>query len=81
MCKAAVTTGSNYGAKDNKLVAGLNTGILYMFVLPYASLMLIGVVVLVAYKRHRREHAQELSETHVDDVLGNHQLGPRPAEE
>ncbi|MFN8394440.1 MAG: hypothetical protein U0176_07185 [Bacteroidia bacterium] len=81
MCKAAVTTGSNYGAKESKLVAGLNTGILYLFVLPYGSLMLIGVVFLVARKKHRQQHPQELSNTHVDDVLGNHQVGPRAAEE
>jgi hypothetical protein len=81
MCKAAVTSGSNYGAKGNQIVAGLNTGILYLFVLPYASLMLIGVVVVVHYRRKQREDAKELSETTVEDVIGDHRPNPRPAAE
>lgn len=81
MCKAAVTTGSNYGAKESKLVAGLNTGILYLFVLPYGSLMLLLVVFMLAYKRYRRNHVPELSTTRVQDVIGDHQVGPRTAEE
>ena len=81
MCKAAVTSGSNYGAKGNQIVAGLNTGILYLFVLPYASLMLIGVVVVVHYRRKQRADAKELSETTVEDVIGDHRPSPRPAAE
>lgn len=78
MCKAAVTTGSNYGANESKLVAGLNTGIMYLFVLPYASLMLIGVVVVVNYRRKRRAEARELSDITVEDVIGDHKAGTRP---
>lgn len=81
MCKAAVTSGSNYGAKESNLVAGLNTGILYLFVLPYGSLMLIGVVVVVHYRRKQREDARELSETTVEDVIGDHKPSTRPATE
>jgi hypothetical protein len=79
MCKAAVTSGSNYGAKESKLVAGLNAGILYLFLLPYGSLMLIGVVVVVHYRRKKRLEAKELSDTRVEDVIGKHRHGTRPA--
>jgi hypothetical protein len=72
MCKAAVTSGSNYGAKESNLVSGLNTGILYLFVLPYASIMLIGFVVVVNYRRRKRQEARELSGTTVEDVIGDH---------
>lgn len=81
MCKAAVTSGSNYGAKGNQIVAGLNTGILYLFVLPYGSLLLIGVVVVVHYRRRQREEAKELSTTTVEDVIGDHRPSARPAAE
>jgi hypothetical protein len=73
MCKAAVTTGSNYGAKENKLVAGLNSGILYLFLLPYGSIMLLGTVLVIHYRRNKRRNGQELSETTVADVIGDHQ--------
>jgi hypothetical protein len=75
MCKAAVTTGSNYGAKESKLVAGLNAGILYLFLLPYGSLMLLGVVLVVNHRRNKRRNGQELSETTVADVIGDHRVG------
>jgi hypothetical protein len=81
MCKAAVTSGSNYGAKGNQIVAGLNTGILYLFVLPYGSLMLIGVVVVVHYRRRQRAEARELSSTTIEDVIGDHRPSGRPAAE
>jgi hypothetical protein len=77
MCKAAVTSGSNYGAKESNLVSGLNTGILYLFVLPYASIMLIGFVVVVNYRKRKREEARELSDTRVEDVIGDHKPGRR----
>ncbi len=73
MCKAAVTTGSNYGAKENKLVAGLNSGILYLFLLPYGSLTLLGVVLVYNYRKNNRRNGQELSDTTVKDVIGDHQ--------
>lgn len=75
MCKAAVTTGSNYGAKESKLVAGLNAGILYLFLLPYGSLMLLGVVVVVNHKRNQRHNRLALSETRVEDIIGDHVPG------
>ncbi len=81
MCKAAVTSGSNYGAKGNQIVAGLNTGILYLFVLPYGSLLLIGVVVVVHYRRKQRADAMELSTTTVEDVIGDHRPTGRPSAE
>lgn len=75
MCKAAVTTGSGYGAKESKLVAGLNSGILYLFLLPYGSLMLLGVVIAVNFRKNKLRKGQELSETTVEDVIGDHQTG------
>jgi hypothetical protein len=75
MCKAAVTTGSNYGAKESKLVAGLNSGIMFLFALPYASLMLVGVVLVYNYRKNKVRHGQELSDTTVQDVIGDHQAG------
>lgn len=57
MCKAAVESGSDGG--ENKLVAGLNTGIIYLFILPYSAIMLLGVVLYLAYRRRRRAQARE----------------------
>ncbi len=79
MCKAAVTTGSNYGAKESKLVAGLNSGILLLFLLPYGSLMLLGVVIAVNYRRNNLRKGQQLSETTIADVIGDHQIGGKTA--
>jgi hypothetical protein len=44
-------------------------------------LMLIGVVVVVHYRRKQRADAKELSETTVEDVIGDHRPSPRPAAE
>jgi hypothetical protein len=78
MCKAAVTTGSNYGEKDNQLVAGLNAGILYLFLLPYGSLILLGIVAVVAYRRYQRSAARQISATTVEDIIGNHRPLAKP---
>ena len=72
MCKAAVTSGAK--GKDSKMVAGLNAGILYLFLLPYGSLMLLGIVIAVN-QRKRKRNGQELSDTSVEDVIGDHQAG------
>ena len=75
MCKAAVTTSSEYGAKESKLVAGLNSGILYLFLLPYGSIMLLGFVIVYNVRKNKRRKGQLLSETTVDDVIGDHKVG------
>lgn len=79
MCRAAVTTASDYGAKESKLAAGLNTGILYLFALPYGALILVGVVLVVHYRRARVRNGQELSDTTVQDVIGDHRPGQETA--
>ena len=56
MCKAAVE--SNHGDESNPLAEGLNTGIIYLFVLPYLTFSLLG---LVWYLGYRRKKQQELS--------------------
>ncbi len=73
MCKAAVTTSSE--GKENKLVAGLNSGILYLFLLPYGSMMLVGVVIVYNVRKNKRRKGQLLSETTVADVIGDHKVG------
>jgi cbb3-type cytochrome oxidase subunit 3 len=56
MCKAAVEAANG---KESKMVEGLNTGIIYLFILPYASLILLGVVFYLAYRKHKRARARE----------------------
>ena len=55
MCKAAVETGNG---GESKTVSGLNTGIIYLFVLPYGSLTLLGIVIYLAYRKRKRENAR-----------------------
>lgn len=57
MCKAAVV--SEHNSKESKLAKGLNTGILYMFVLPYAVGTTIIVLWYRAYRRRKREMAEQ----------------------
>lgn len=57
MCKAAVE--SNYGTENNPLADGLNTGILYLFILPYASIMLIGFIWYRGYRRKKKSQLEE----------------------
>jgi hypothetical protein len=73
MCKAAVESGSN-GGKGNDgqgsfMVRNLNTGIIYLFVLPYSAIMLIVFVWYRAYRKRRREEAQEKMVT-LESVAG-----------
>lgn len=56
MCKAAVT--SEHGTEKNELASGLNTGILYLFALPYGSAMVILVSVLVTRRRQMKEKSR-----------------------
>lgn len=52
MCKAGVE--SEAGGKVSEKAAGLNHGILYLFVLPYGGIALLGTV---WYLKHRKEKA------------------------
>lgn len=75
MCKAAVESGSEYGKEGNQLASGLNTGILYMFVLPY--LMLMGLAFLFYRGYRKKQKARELAEgSAMNQALsGNHGPG------
>jgi cbb3-type cytochrome oxidase subunit 3 len=66
MCKAAVETGNG---GESKTVSGLNTGIIYLFALPYGSLILLGIVLYLAYRRRKRENARAQMVT-LDKVEG-----------
>lgn len=66
MCKAAVEAGNG---GESKTVSGLNTGIIYLFVLPYGSLTLLGIVIYLAYRRRKRENARSEMVT-LDKVEG-----------
>lgn len=52
MCKAAVESG--HGDEPNALAEGLNTGIMYLFALPYLSFMVIGFFFYLGYKRKKQ---------------------------
>ena len=61
MCKAAVESG--HGEEPNPLAEGLNTGIIYLFVLPYVTFGLIGLIWYMSYRRKKqRELGEELNE-------------------
>ena len=53
MCKAAVETGKNDGVSP--MAEGLNTGILYLFTLPYLLLGLLGFILYRNYKSKKAE--------------------------
>ena len=55
MCKAAVETGKADG--PSPMAEGLNNGILYLFVLPYLMVGLIGFLLYRGYKA--RKNAQQ----------------------
>ena len=57
MCKAAVESG--HGDEPNALAEGLNTGILYLFALPYLSFMVIGFFFYLGYKRKKQNELGE----------------------
>ena len=52
MCKAAVE--SNHGDGPNPLAEGLNTGILYLFVLPYIAIMILVFVGFMSYRKKKK---------------------------
>ena len=52
MCTAAVT--SNAGDEESELAGGLNTGIIYLFLLPYLSLMGVAGLIYYGYRRKKR---------------------------
>lgn len=69
MCKAAVVSNSGYGEEENAMASGLNTGIFYLFALPYLALMGVGFLFYRGYRRRkRREAAAEM--TTIEDVIG-----------
>jgi hypothetical protein len=80
MCKAAVTSNTDDGANGNALASGLNTGIIYLFVLPYLVLFSVGLAV-VLHRRKQKRNNPDLSELRVEDVIGNHSTGDRREEE
>lgn len=59
MCKAAVETGMQDGSSP--MADGLNTGILYLFVLPYLMVGLIGFIVFRAYRNKKKAQAEAQS--------------------
>ncbi len=67
MCTAAVT--SNAGDEESELAGGLNTGIIYLFLLPYISF--VGVAGLIYYgyrKKKKRERADEMVLEQTSDL-------------
>lgn len=67
MCKAAVE--SSHGDEPNPLAEGLNTGILYLFALPYLTFMVVGFFWYRGYRRKKQgELAEELSAEQSSDL-------------
>ncbi len=62
MCKAAVESG--HGEEPNPLAEGLNSGIIYLFVLPYLTFALIG---FIWYRNFRKKKKQEKLEQEMMD--------------
>lgn len=60
MCKAAVI--SEHGGGESELAKGLNTGILYMFVLPYAVITVVGVLWYRGYKKKKKQEEEDNDE-------------------
>ena len=54
MCKAAVTSGG-HNNEESALAGGLNGGILYLFVLPYLAVMILGIWWYTRYRKHKAE--------------------------
>jgi hypothetical protein len=74
MCKAAVVSSTEDGAKGVSTAKGLNAGILLLFVLPYACLGTLAFVSIHYVRKHRRAQA-EYSQLTVEDVIGQHRPG------
>jgi hypothetical protein len=69
MCKAAVESNSGYGEGESWLASMLNTGIIYLFTLPYLAIMGVGFLWYRGYKRKQREEAMEEMTT-IESVTG-----------
>ena len=75
MCKAAVVSNTEDGAKGVGTASGLNTGILILFFLPYACIGTVAFATVYFIRKHRKEQAALLSSTTVDDLIGDHKPG------
>lgn len=58
MCRTSVE--NNYSAGETSVAAGLNTGILYLFVMPYLMVLVIGYL---WYRNSRKNAHQPTSST------------------
>jgi hypothetical protein len=58
MCKATAEAGIKEGQTTS---AGLNTGILYLLVMPYLAFMVIGLLWWKNYKKRKAEDAELMS--------------------
>lgn len=56
MCR--VTVENNVSAGDTSVASGLNTGILYLFVMPY---LLFTIIAILWYRRSKKTQAQKIS--------------------
>jgi|GEM_PF-95274 len=75
MCKAAVTSASGDG--ESEMADGLNTGILYLFALPYTAFMIVGFVWYRGYrKKKKRDLAEEMAANQAVDIPDA--LNPNP---
>lgn len=75
MCKAAVVSNTEDGAKGVATASGLNAGILILFALPYACIGGVAFTVIYYVRKHRKIEASILSSTTVEDVIGDHKHG------
>ncbi len=57
MCKAAVESESGVGGSTVNTAKGLNTGILYLFVLPYLCIGFVALMVFIHYKKKKAKDA------------------------
>lgn len=75
MCKAAVTSAAGDG--ESEMADGLNTGILYLFALPYTAFMIVGFVWYRGYrKKKKRDLAEQMAEDQASDIPD--ELNPNP---
>lgn len=75
MCKAAVE--SNQGDEPSALAGGLNTGIIYLFALPYVTFAVVGFFYYRGYRRRKqKELAQQLASEQVSELPDA--LNPNP---
>jgi hypothetical protein len=74
MCKAAVESGTNYGEGESWLASMLNTGIFYLFALPYLAIMGVGLLYYRGYRRRKREEAMATMTT-IESVMDKQEGG------